>query len=410
MRGHQLDVRHRWLALAAAVIVAGCSQQEGESPSFDAQAWVTHYQRIAANRGFDLTYGELEAVHQTGFVLRDVSVIRHGVEEPIKIKSLTIEDPVELDGDGLAAQAVEVEGLSWVGRDRRRRETTATVASFTAHGLYLPDQADVNAPLFLYNDPQFALDDLRITVDGEAVISVAEFDGAFRVSEDETRVAGGGSMGGLEIDTAAIEDGRLRRQLADLGYERLSLDAELAGSWDLQAGRIELDRYELAMTDAGALTLTFALTGYGRDKIDRLRTINARIAALPADERVAATDEANAELADIALERFSLSWRDESLANRILDLQTRASGLSREQLVAIARQLIGSSHSKLLSADLSKAMAAAVGEFLTDPKSITVSGIPDEPVPVSEIAELALALPALLFGKLNVTVRANENQ
>jgi len=63
---------------------------------------------------------------------------------------------------------------------------------------------------------------------------------------------------------------------------------------------------------------------------------------------------------------------------------------------------------QLNNPDLTAQATQAVSTFLDDPKSLTISARPAQPVPFAMLAATAMMVPAELTKALGVTVSAND--
>lgn len=228
--------------------------------------------------------------------------------------------------------------------------------------------------------------DKKVPID-TVTITAADF-----VNDVPRRVAF--DMKGLVVPVDP-EDAQMK-DVAELGYKEIALDAGFSGSWDDKTGRVVIDQMAITGADIGGLKLTFALGGFTPEVVEAFKK--------------AENDQAKQMelLQGITVERLSLRYDDASLTKRVIDAQAKKQGVPADAFV----QQIGAIMPMMLSAignkDFEKKIAGAVSAFLKAPKSLTVSASPSKPLPVSEIMGAAMMAPQSLPTVLGADVKAND--
>lgn len=186
------------------------------------------------------------------------------------------------------------------------------------------------------------------------------------------------------------------KDIAELGYESLALDAAFTGTWDDKAGRITVDQLSIAGADVGGLKLAFSLGGVTPEVVDGFRKAEG--------------DQGKQMelLQGLTVEKLSLRYEDASLAKRLIDAQAKKQDLPPEALVQQLDALVPMMVSTIGNKDFEKKIAAAASAFLKAPKSLTVSAAPAKPTPVAEIMGAAMMAPQSLPTVLGADVKAND--
>ena len=343
----------------------------------------------------------------TVLLLHDITLIRHGVEDPIKIRTLKLTGVNELTGIGLSADNVSLTGLSWDGRSKEGKEVVVSLRQASVDGFYLPDPKDLEAPLFLFEKYNIDLQDFFVLLEGERVVEVPSVTSIFNGSLSEETFAGFMKFSKITFFPQYIGDGgKMQAQLAALGYDNLVMDINLDMDWNLKTGRMAISRYEFDVNEMGAFDIQMVLGGYTKDLALKMRVMNAEIQALPVEERDKASARVLQEMGSLTLESMKLSFRDQSITDKIINKQAEASGQPPENMKAMLPIMLSGVMVKLQQPELSAKLVGAVEAFLAQPGTITVAATPSEPLTFTDIGGLAMALPNILIEKLNIEAEA----
>ena len=371
------------------------------------EALVKKYQDLAEKSGFSFTYESLETISDNAFTLHDITLIRHGIEDPVKIKSLKLTGITELKGIGLSAENIALTGLAWDGRTDKGDEIVVSLRNASVDGFYLPDPSDVDAPLFAFEHYALALDNMFITLDGNRIIDVPSITSVFDGSLSEETFAGFLKVSQLKFYPENINDGgKVQAQLAAFGYDDLVMDINLDMDWDLNTGRMALKRYEFDLKDVGALDIQMVLGGYTQALAKKIRIISAEIQKLPVEERDKASMQVLQEMGTLTLETMKLSFRDQSITDKIINKQAEASGQPPENMKAILPIMLNGAMAKLEQPELTAKLVSAVEAFLAQPGTLAITATPTDPLTFTDIGGLAIALPNILIEKLNIEAEA----
>lgn len=376
-------------------------------PLFASEQLVKKYQELAEKSGFTFTYGSLETHASDTFTLHDITLIRHGVEDPLKIKSIKMTGVNELFGIGLSAKNMALTGLSWDGRSKQGQEIVISLANASIDGFYLPDPKDVDAPLFIFDNYVSSMSNLSVLFDGNPVVEIPSLTSEFNGNGTENIFSGFVKISQLIFHPENIGDGgRAKQQLAMLGYDTLTVDINLEADWNMQTGSMSLSKYEFDIADMGVFDIQLAIGGYTKEFYQKIRALNAEIQSLPAQERDRASQRAYREMTSLTLESMKLSFRDNSITDKILAIQAEAQGQSSQNMKAMLPIMLNGMMAGLQQPALTSTLVSAVETFLADPGIISVSAKPEPPLAFSEITGLGVSIPNLLIEKLNITAQA----
>ena len=199
---------------------------------------------------------------------------------------------------------------------------------------------------------------------------------------------------GVEVPVDAADEGM--KDVAELGYAKLSLDAAFTGTWDDKTGRVVVDGLSITGAEMGSLKLGLTIGGLTPEVLDAFKK--------------AENDQAKQMelLQALTVEKLLVRYDDASLAKRVLATQAKKQGIPADALVQQLSAMVPMLVSAIGNKDFEKKISTAAGAFLKAPKSLTISATPAKPTPVAEIMGAAMMAPQSLPTVLGADVRAND--
>jgi hypothetical protein len=114
------------------------------------------------------------------------------------------------------------------------------------------------------------------------------------------------------------------------------------------------------------------------------------------------------QLMGVTLSKLQVRFEDASLIKRILPVVAAAQGMDEASFVASAGAMLTITLAQLKNQPFVASVSSAVTTFLKDPKSITLSIAPPNPVQVQQLMTLDAANPGAAITTLGVGVTAND--
>ena len=114
------------------------------------------------------------------------------------------------------------------------------------------------------------------------------------------------------------------------------------------------------------------------------------------------------QLMNVTIGNFKLRFEDDSITKKVLPVIAKMQGMDEATLVSNAGALVQLGMMQLKSQAMTDQVVAAVSAFLKDPKSITVSMNPAQPLAVQSLSTLKPDDPAAALTLLGVSVTAND--
>jgi hypothetical protein len=179
---------------------------------------------------------------------------------------------------------------------------------------------------------------------------------------------------GVKLDMTSLPDPRAAVFLGMMGYQNLTADLEVNYDYQPAAKTVSV-AFREDVKDMGEIKLNLDLNNVA---------VEQALFTYPA----------------IELKRAELTYRDESLADRLLKMAAAQSGLSEKDLVARVKAQLDQKLSQTKVRLQAKALAE-IKHFLDNRGSLTVSMEPAQPVRIADLKGLA---PDAAAERLNVHV------
>lgn len=379
--------------------------------AFDAAEYVAKIQNMASARGVALRFSSMESVGDAGFILNDVTIQGPTGNPPAKIDRLRMEGIAELDGNSFAADIITFEGFSLVSSTADNKEIIITIAQGGGKNVYFADPADANAPLTKYPNSTYGMKDLIVSVGGKNLTTIKSFFSDMNFDKDLKKLSFEAGVNGIDINLELGDDAQFTARRKALGYDHIALSVEMAGSWDMNTGKMVITNYSFDAEEAGRLSMAFAFSGYTEALALRFRTLSAELQSITdPKEQQKRSIAMLGMLSQLSLDSLSLSYKDASLVDRILELQSKQMGMPKSDLVKMLPTMLPMFAAPLQNPEFIGALAGNVAKFLNRPGDISISANPSRSIPFTEIMIAGSTQPHTLIDLLGVVIKANEGK
>jgi len=339
-------------------------------------------------------------------------------------KSVKGEDITALGGVTVAGQNGEVslptvelsgvarEGDGWkIGRltvpsfSQKVEDSAFDIYDTSVRDLVLPAEGAA-APALPYGG--LRIGDLTFSVHENEILKLGDLH-VDVTSEGEGKPARfTGAVEAFHLNLDSLEDEDTQAVVDALGYRKLDGYIELDGSWDDAAGRLALDKYDLAVKDAGTLGMSLDVAGVSLPLLGALARLQTQMAADPEGDNMMAGIQAMGLLAQATLHSARIEFQDDSLTGRALDLMGKQGGQDRAAIAAQAANAVKEWAAFLNDPKLTEQAVDATKRFLAEPGYIAIAIEPPAPVSGAALAMGALQGAPDLAKQLGITVEANE--
>lgn len=383
--------------LLSAATFAGASAQEVEAAAERLQAYV-------ADQGFKIEWEgiDLDADGSSGSL---VGVSAGNDEAMVPVGNIRLSG-VTRDDKGYRVERISLADFS--GADEEED------VQFAARGIelgnvLLPDEDKRdNYGGFLFYET-FDLAQMALTIEGTDVFSMGDVHFEITEPDGDTPMDFSGAAESFTVDLSLMEDENQLAVMEALGLKQMEGYFEIEGSWNPNDGRIEFSQYDMTVAQAGTIGFTFDVGGYTPSLIASLRDLQKQMA-----ENAEGDDNSAQGLAILGLlqqmtfHSAEIRFTDDTLTSKVLDYVAKNQGMRPADIANQAKAVVPFALAQLNNPELTAQASQAVSAFLDDPRSLTVSARPAQPVPFAMLMATAMTTPVELTKSLAVTVTAND--
>jgi len=358
------------------------------------------------NALYALQGGKVEAastaVDGTNVKLGGVSVTVSGKSFPIG--DVTLQN-VEEGDDGYS-----IETIAFPNINTTQEGVTFTASDITLGGVYIPyePKAGTIDSMMLYES--FGAGPMTATKDGKQVFALEGIEANLTTAEDQSKFDFDATVSGVNVDLTSAPDPKAQEAISALGLQNIKGEVTMKGSWTLADGKFELSEYAFDFENVGRLDVKFSLSGYTLDFIKAMQEAIKASEANP--DKQAGQQALGMSMMGLAQQLIyngaSIRFDDAGITAKALDFAGKQQGVDGKQMAQSLKGMMPMMLGAMNMPDLQKQVEAAVGAYLDDPKSLTVSANPAQPLPAPQIMGAAMGDPANLVKTLNVQVTAND--
>lgn len=369
----------------------------------DANAVAQRLKEVFAAQGVQLDWSSASG-DSNQIVLDGVTYGAPGAPHNFNIGKVTLDNVTE-QGGGYAIGTMTFPAISLQDRGMDFQMTAATLSGVKVPP---PGGTDYLSTMLFYDSGKVDRAEVK---QGDKQVFLIE-----SVHFDMTPPTGGlmtfsGAADRFSADLTALPDPKSRATVQALGYEQITGNMQMEGSWNAQDGRLQLSKYDIAVDNAGKLGMTFDVGGYTPQFLTTMQELSKKMGENQQDEehKAEALQMMNL-LQALTLNGASIRFDDSSITTKILNFIAQQQGADpaqlKEQTKTIIPFLLASSPIK--DEALKKNIAEAVAAYLDDPKNLTIRANPATPQPFAILGALGQADPGSLPTALGLSVTANE--
>lgn len=292
--------------------------------------------------------------------------IKSGDGSETKIDVLTVANP-NVEGDTLSADSIVAENVT--GNDKGDSISVASV--------------ELTSPVFTGKETgnrvdAVSVEGISVSQPGKAPVVIDSANLDLSDYANDVPHAIDVSVEGINVDPAAVDEGgQFASQLKAMGYDKLTLGFYGSGSLDEATGDLVVNEITVDGTDLGTVTLAGTFGGLTADLIKDMKQ--------PSPSQDA--------FGKVTLKQASVYYGDASLAGRIIAQQAKQMG---QEPAAFVGQITGALP-LLLSAvgnqPFQDKLAQGLTTFLKDPKNLTITAKPANPIALMELFSTSQTAP-----------------
>lgn len=394
---HRVPLR---LALAATTFLTLSSS----AFALDGEAFLAQINKNYEASGVTVTAKEV-SVDGADITMTGVSYKPPGVEaKPINVGDVNFSGVEEDDDSNYTVEEVTIAKIDIVDD-----KTTVTASDLSLKGLFIaadPQEKSLDSLAPIENAHSGPI---SVKQDGKEVFSMESMDANATVREDESGIDYDWAAKNTKIELGETPDPKTREAIKKLGLQTIEGTISLKSSWEVEKGSTKIESLLLDFRDVGKLNISLGVSGLTLDLMKHIEAVRKDLKD-PA-KKDGASLQMMGMMQQLTLDAAQIRFEDASITKRALDYIGSQRGVTGEQLAQALKAMAPLTMGQLNLPDL-QGTVTAVGNFLDDPKSLTVDAAPAAPVafPVIMGAAMSAAMGAsnTLPTVLGVKVSAND--
>lgn len=347
----------------------------------------------------------------TGVSGDDSNVVLQGVSiKPAAEKEALPIGDVKLEGVSEANGGFDIATVSTSAFEHSQDGVTLNLSPFVIHDMKVPAEgsSDPLGSMMMYKSAE--LSNLTVKVGDKTAFSMDGLAVQITPPADGKAMDFTASTEKFNADLTLVDDPKSKEAIEALGYQNISGNISMAGTWQPSDGKMDLSKYDISVDNAGTLGMTFNLGGYTVDFIKSMQAMQKQLASQPEGADNSAQGMAMLGLLQqLSFNGASVRFDDDSLTGKVLDYVGKQQGMSAKDVANQAKAIVPFGMAQLNNPELTAEVSAAVNKFLDDPKSLEISAEPPSSVPFALIMAGAMSNPLDLPKTLGVKVKANED-
>lgn len=393
--------RKNWHKLAVSTILLGMALAPASAQ--DTGDVAEKLKAALAQQGFELAWTGISG-DASSMSLQGVSLTPTGAKEGFTVGEVKLEGIAEADG------GYTVETLSTPAYSRTEGDMGIETSPFVMQGVVIPAEGATNplGGLMYYRSAE--MDSITIKSKGKDAFSASDMAVSMTELKDGQPMSFTANVPEFTSDLTLVEDPKFKDAIEALGYQNISGNIVMEGSWNPSDGKMNFSRYDIKVDDAGTFGMAFSIDGYTTEFLKSVQELQKQMAEAPADADNSAQGMAMLGLMQqLSFNNASIRFTDDSLTNKVLDYVGKQQGMSGKDVANQAKAIVPFGLAQLQNPDLTAQASAAVNQYFDDPRSLEILANPASPVPFAMIMADAMSNPANLTRTLGVAVKANQN-
>ncbi len=391
-------------SLALTALVSATALHSAKA--WEAEEVAARYKKLTDDQGKELVWSSVRR-DGTSIVLEGASLALPSGRIAKIYDELVLKDVSETDS------FYEIGHISLGDMDVPNPRHDQALIGLSLNGVVLPKAIEKPPYGGFMHVRQLTFEEARVGKIGEKpllVIKDARLNTRLGDDRETLTYDGAAEMVWLNLSSLADDD-VARNFLNENDYGELTGRIDVAGSWNTENGRGLLDRFDTKFDNFGTLSLEFELDGYTADVaredvyLDRL---DRRIIHSAKEERQALELAMSNLLGQISLHGASFRFSDASLTGKLIAYLAALQGAKPEDVANQAKAIVPLMAGQYLGPDLTLSLTKAVTTYVDDPRNLTISIAPEEPISLSILEDLDMGSAEAFVRQVGLQVLANQ--
>lgn len=389
---------------AARVLAAGTALSlvfGSAAMAADANAVAERIKALYAKQGGELSFANVQA-SGSDIVLQGTKIKLPTIgEKETAIGDVTLQNVQDAPDGGYSIEQVTVPDLALAGETDKNDK--AEMKGLALQNVHIPSEK-AKGPLdsvVMYD--KLKIDEILFGTPGKDGATVKGFDLSLDTTNKAEKIGYVWTIANID---ATFEKGG-KNPLAPLDMNTFNGSLTSKGSWSPTSGDTSLDQLELEAKELGKINITGSLGGYDLAFLEAVQKTQENMSKADADK-----DAAGLAILGLAeqlnLKNLSIRFDNDTLTQKVLDYYAKQQGADGKQLGEQMKMMVPLMATQLKNPEFAQQLKVAADKYFTDPKSLTISASPDQPVTFASIVATASLDPTKIIQLLKISVDANN--
>ncbi|WGG60440.1 hypothetical protein [Brucella intermedia] len=389
---------------AACVLAAGTALSlvfGSAAMAADANAVAERIKALYAKQGGELSFANVQA-SGSDIVLQGTKIKLPTIgEKETAIGDVTLQNVQDAPDGGYSIEQVTVPDLALAGETDKNDK--AEMKGLAMQNVHIPSEKAKGPLDSIVMYEKLKIDEIQFGTPGKDGATVKGFDLSLDTTNKAEKIGYVWTIANID---ATFEKGG-KNPLAPLDMNTFNGSLTSKGSWSPTSGDTSLDQLELEAKELGKINITGSLGGYDLAFLEAVQKTQENMSKADADK-----DAAGLAILGLAeqlnLKNLSIRFDNDTLTQKVLDYYAKQQGADGKQLGEQMKMMVPLMATQLKNPEFAQQLKVAADKYFTDPKSLTISASPDQPVTFASIVATASLDPTKIIQLLKISVDANN--
>ncbi|WP_041597577.1 hypothetical protein [Brucella ceti] len=369
----------------------------------DANAVANRIKALYAKQGGELSFSGVKA-NGADIILEGASLKLPTVsEDETVLGDVTLQNVEDTPDGSYTIKQITVPDLVFNGKEEKNGR--AEIKGLSMQNVFIPSET-TKGPLdsmVLYDKTK--IDEVHFGAPGKNGTTLKGIDVTFEKGGKNPLAPFG--MNTLDASASLTFEKGGKNPLAPFGMNTLDASLNSKGSWSPKTGDASLDQLEIKAPELGTIDITGNLGGYDLAFMEAVHKTQEAMSKADADKD--ASGRAVLVLAEqLNLKNLTIRFNNDMLTQKLLDYFAKQQGTDAKTLAEQVKMMVPLLATQLKNPEFTQQLKTAADKYFTDPKSLTISASPDQPVTFASIFATASLDPTKIIQLLKISVDADN--
>ena len=394
-----MTVCYRMLPLIAASAALSASLV-APALAFEAEDVASRLASSLSNSGYSVSWAS-SSMNGDSIVLEGVKVGVAGMVDTVEVGAVVLNGVVEADDGAYTVNLVSLPNYS-IEEDGFK----VSMSGASLSDVVLPPNGAEKTLRTLVPYSGMTLATINVTGPDGEIFNMSNLSAVMKFPDDGGQANYTSTVESFSLNSASFPEPEARAVFAALGYSVVEGSLDSYGIWNLEDGRMTVDRMALRVKDAGTIDFNLDIAGYTLEFLDSLQTMQKKMMEDGGDENTGLA--MLGLMQQITFNSAKIRFDDASLTGKVLEFVAAQQGMKPADIANQAKAILPFALAQLNNPEFTAETTAAVSAYLDKPESIEISANPGTPLPIAMLIAGGMSAPEQLPNQLGVKVKANQ--